>query len=348
MPPVAFLSSSPIWPLVRAPRALRSSAALALCLLSAPAAAQAPSAQAASAREQADAAFEEARLLLDEGRKKAACEKFELSMSLDPSPGTLLNLGNCYEADDVVRSLATFERALRDAQASPDPVRRERWTEAATSRIADVSKKVPRLTLRAAEETLVLLDGQRVELGAPLRLNPGSHLIEASAPGKRSFSQELRVELGQQLEVEVPALEPLATSAPPPTQSLSEPAPTYRSESQFGALPWVLGGSGALLVGASLVTGLMASSKAGRLEDECTGVAPDGRRQCPDASLEGVQESAQSLALATDVLWITGALAAGAGITLLVLDDGGDTESGTALQTGCFSSGCGLLANGRF
>ena len=57
--------------------------------------------------------------------------------------------------------------------------------------------------------------------------------------------------------------------------------------------------------------------------------------------------SAESLALATDILWITGAIAAGVGVTLFILDDGA-TESGTAVQTGCFDAGCGILASGRF
>src|SRR5688572_20148811 len=42
-----------------------------------------------SAIERADAAFEEGREFFDQGRFKEACEKFELSMQLDPSPGTL-------------------------------------------------------------------------------------------------------------------------------------------------------------------------------------------------------------------------------------------------------------------
>jgi hypothetical protein len=111
-------------------------------------------------------------------------------------------------------------------------------------------------------------------------------------------------------------------------------------------LPWVLGGSGVALLGASLITGLSANSKENRLEDECSGAGADGKREC-DPSLEGVRDSAKTLALVTDVLWITGVVAAGVGVTLFVIDDGG-TESGTALQTGCFDAGCGVLATGRF
>jgi hypothetical protein len=183
-------------------------------------------------------------------------------------------------------------------------------------------------------------------------VNPGPHLLEASAPDKRPYKQELQVTLGQRLVVTVPALEPLAPTAPvePAPAVMSEPPPAAAGEngqSQFGVLPWILAGGGAVLLGTSLVTGLMASSKAGQLEDDCTTVAPGGKRQCPE-SLRDVKDSAESLALVTDVLWITGALAAGAGITLFVLDDGGASESSAAVQTGCFDGGCGLLAQGRF
>lgn len=347
---------SPV-PRLRARRAPAgaSAALLALCLLSsAPAWAQAPTARTLSATEQADAAFEEARTLLDEGRTKEACDKFELSMSLDPSPGTLLNLGNCYEPNDLVRAITTFERALADAQTWPDAEKKARWTVAAQGRLADLTRKVPQLTVRSTEpQVRVTLDGQMLELGTLLRVNPGSHVLEASAPDRRPYKQDLQVSAGQRLDLTLPALEPLAAGAPvePGPAVMSEPPPDAAAgsrQNQYGVLPWVLAGGGAALLGTSLVTGLMASSKAGQLEDECTGVADDGRPQCLDPSLRDVKDSAETLALVTDVLWISGALVAGAGITLFVLDDGGATEGGTAVQTGCFAGGCGLLAQGRF
>lgn len=354
------LVSRPISRLTRARRARGTRATAALlslclsqCLLSsAPAWAQAPGDRTLSVKEQADAAFEEARTLLDEGRTKEACDKFELSMSLDPSPGTLLNLGNCYEPNDLVRAIATFERALTDAQAWPEAEKKERWTAAAKGRLADLTRKVPQLTVLSTDRQVrVTLDGQMVEVGSALRVNPGPHLLEANAPDRSPYKQELQLALAQKLDVTIPALEPLVPMAPgePAPSVLSEPAPVAvdSGQSQFGVLPWVLGGGGALLLGTSLVTGLMASSKAGQLEDECTGTATDGRPACPP-SLRDVKDSAESLALVTDVLWITGALAAGVGITLFVLDDGGGTESGTAVQTGCFDGGCGLLTQGRF
>jgi len=66
-----------------------------------------------------------------------------------------------------------------------------------------------------------------------------------------------------------------------------------------------------------------------------------------DPSLESTRDSAQTLASWTDVFWITGVIAAGAGITLFVLDASRD-EPSAEVQAGCFDTGCGLLASGHF
>ena len=51
-------------------------------------------------------------------------------------------------------------------------------------------------------------------------------------------------------------------------------------------------------------------------------------------------------AVTTDVLWISGALFVGAGVTLFVLDQ--RAAESVAVQAGCFDAGCGLQANGSF
>ncbi len=69
---------------------------------------------------------------------------------------------------------------------------------------------------------------------------------------------------------------------------------------------------GTLLVG-SLVTGILAAGKASNLDNSC----PDNR--CPaDFDLEDARSQAESLATITDVLFLSGALVAGLGITLAV------------------------------
>jgi hypothetical protein len=306
--------------------------------------AQAPGGPSAIAR--ADAAFEEGREFFDQGRFKEACEKFELSMQLDPSPGTLLNLGNCYEPQgDLVRALETFERAFADAQRTTDLRRKELWTDAARERIASLSRRVPQLTLRGVPPNgRVALDRKPLErTSGALRINPGHHAVEVSAPGKRAFTRDFDIASGQRLAMNIPELEADVASGSEPAPAAPS-APARRTDesggSRYAPWPYVLGGAGAVFLGAALATGLTANSRQNKLEREC-----DSNDICPP-SLETTRDSAETLALLTDVFWITGAVAAGVGVTLFVLD--ASRESSTSVQAGCFGAGCGILANGHF
>ena len=125
-----------------------------------------------------------------------------------------------------------------------------------------------------------------------------------------------------------------------PVLSAPEPAPVATDHRQFGYWPYIAGGTGVALIGTSIITGLMASSKAQQLKDDCPG------KVCAP-SLESVRSSARTLGMTTDVLWISGALVLGTGVTLFVLDHG-KAEAPADLQAGCFRGGCGLVASGVF
>lgn len=240
----------------------------------------APTHPSRSALQQADAAFQQGLALLEAGRYDEACERFELSQQLDPSPGTQLNLGNCREREgNLVQALATFEQALDGAREAPDPRRRQLWSDAARERIASLT---PRVSVRGAPE--------------------GAREPQPAAP---------RSEAGLESQ-----------------QALA----------RHGAWPYVLGGVGAVLLGTSLVTGLEASAARDELERDCTG------KLCAP-SLKPTRDRADRLAALTDVFWITGVIAAGAGMTLFVLDLGHEQAG---LEAGCFGSGCGLRARGSF
>src|SRR5438132_715593 len=95
------------------PRASLSLLVLAAVLALAPRA----RAETASNQAAAEALFNDGRRLVGEGKFAEACPKFAESQRLDPAPGTLLNLGGCYEKNGQTASAwATFKLAASIAK----------------------------------------------------------------------------------------------------------------------------------------------------------------------------------------------------------------------------------------
>jgi hypothetical protein len=184
-------------------------------------------------------------------------------------------------------------------------------------------------------------------------LNPGRHRIDASADQKLPFVQEITLAASQKVDVTLPALDDLpsgASSAPPPYSPPPADVPSGSEElstgPRFGIWPYALMGGGGAVFVTGMVTGLIANSKANELEDQCTDTNADGQRIC-DPSLRDTKDSAENLATVTDVLWISGLVVAGVGVTLFILDSQAESPA-PALEAGCFAGGCGLRAFGQF
>jgi hypothetical protein len=294
-----------------------------------------------------------------------ACGLFERSLQLDASPGTLLNLGNCYEQRaDLVRALAAFEQARAGAHAERDPAKRQIWLDAAAERSAALAARVPLLSLRPAPVpgVSVRLNGQViVEFASPLKLNPGRYRIEISAEHKRPHIGHFQLVEGQRLELAIPdlvsdpgSLPPTPTGSQsslpgvvaPPPNTATPPATEATPGGGFNLLPWAFVGGGAALVLTGVVTGVLANGEAGTLDDQCARDSDlNDRRFCAPA-LQGNHDRGKNLALATDVLWALGVVSAGVGVTLLVTGSG-DAEA-TSLRAACFGTGCSLSGRRRF
>jgi tetratricopeptide (TPR) repeat protein len=318
---------------------------LALALGSLAPAVRAADPRPSSSAAQADQLFRDARVLLEQGRYREACRMFERSLELEPSPGTLLNLGNCYEQDaDLARALSTFERAVADSQLEKNETKRKAWVQAGSQRVDSLLARVPVLNLTPSPTpgASVRLDGEELtKTRGPLRLNAGHHIIEVSAPGKRMQRNEIELRVAERLDLSLPALEDSAAVAPLPSREppIAEPPPSAHRPS---AVPWVLVGSGALLTTAGVVTGLMANSRESSLEKGC-GV--DG--YCANPALRSTRDSGEKLEIATYILWAAGGAGMVVGFTLLALDHDQE-EPPSQLSLGCFDGGCGLHAAGTF
>jgi hypothetical protein len=107
------------------------------------------------------------------------------------------------------------------------------------------------------------------------------------------------------------------------------PVPVDRGAGS-STVPWLMVAGGGALVLAGAVTGLLAIGAESDLENLC----PHDR--CP-AGFEDKQQEGGTLAAVTDVLWVTGVVAAGVGVVLLVA---GEDDGGPDLRAGCDGSGC--------
>nr|HMR07313.1 hypothetical protein [Polyangiaceae bacterium] len=65
----------------------------------------------------AQAAFDDGKRLVEEGRLERACAKFAESQRLDPAGGTLLHLADCYDrAEKTASAFHTYGAALAQAR----------------------------------------------------------------------------------------------------------------------------------------------------------------------------------------------------------------------------------------
>ena len=142
--------------------------------------------------------FRDARAMMDRGDVAAACRRFEESQRLDPLPGTLLNMAVCHEKEGRT---ATAWVEFRDAAAL---ARRDARDDRVTLAEEHMKGLEPRLStvrivvgMRADVPSLeVTLDGSRLARPAwdtPLPVDPGEHVVKASAPSRAVLTRRVEV-----------------------------------------------------------------------------------------------------------------------------------------------------------
>ncbi|HKQ68060.1 MAG TPA: hypothetical protein VJT73_01910 [Polyangiaceae bacterium] len=301
-------------------RRCRRSVALVVvlpALLTGPAArAQAPSGGNKAA---AEALFEEGRRLLAARNYREACPKFTASQNLDPALGTMMNLADCYEKNgQTASSWAQFREAAQEARKMGD-TRRER---VAQQRAGALEKTLSKMTITAQKasriEGLALTrDGTPVDRalwGFPLPVDPGDHVVDASAPGYKKWTTTVHVEgTDATVEVQIPALE-----------KQNEAVVSTGTESRRPPLLLLATAGGVALTGIAMGTilGLKANSDWSAAQSGCTPVG------CSPESVQKGQGAGRAADLATIGFGVGAAgLVAGA---IIWLTSGGSSSSSTA------------------
>jgi hypothetical protein len=224
----------------------------------------------------AEALFEQGRKLMADGKFAEACPKFADSERLDPSPGTLLNLASCYEKQG--RS-ATAWATYKEAASAANAAGRADYVTTAQHHADALASKLATLTAtvtKPVDGLVVRRDGVDVAKsawGVPIPIDAGSHAIEASAPGYKTWSTTVDIaQDGGQATVTVPALEaaPVASAPVPPPAAPAPSAPAPAPAAPTGSastgstqriLGLVVAGVGVAGLGASAIVAVLAKNK---------------------------------------------------------------------------------------
>ena len=306
-----------------------------------------PSADLAAAR----AEFEAGSRLAEQERWVEAEQAFRRSLDLVDRSPTRFNLAVTLQHQRrFTAMLETLDEYLRTS----DPVYDSESRERARSMRGEALRQVADVRLLVSPESSeVRVDGQPLAPGAArhMYLVPGSHVVEAAAEGFANLRNELDVRAGQTVthRIVLQETKALASASVPPPGSPSSGTPGASSDGRAAApeagaaallsqrdrrstepvssgwsgpslepvsthdttpgaaLGLLVGGSG--LVAAGLASGWFALRADRQVVEACAGARP-----CPRPDLRSKQSRARVLAVTSDVLWATGAVAAAAGL----------------------------------
>jgi hypothetical protein len=290
----------------------------------------------------AQAAFDLGRKLVLAGNFNEACPKFEESERLDPGLGTMLFLADCYEKTGKTASAwGQFREAEAIALKQSDA--REK---VAHDRAAALEPRLSKIIVQV--EATKKVDGLRVardtvEIGqglwnVPIPIDPGSHDISASAPGRKTWSEHVQITTnGSTFTIVVPALleDPDAAPAANPTVLPAQPppgdqGPPPEKPTSDGNTQRILGvaaaGVGVVSAVAGIFFGLHASS---RLDESNADGRCGANNHCTQIGVDD-RSDAGTAATLSDVTFIAGGVLVAGGAALFFTAPHGKNSSAPA------------------
>ncbi len=267
------------------------------------------------------------------GKFEEACPKISESFRLEARAGTLFTLAECWrKAGKTASALARYDEYLRGFERMN---KKEKKAQRGRDKFARqhseaLEKIVPRLTVRlpkdAPADASVERNGVRIgapALGLALPVDPGKHVLVASAPNGSRAELSVEIKSGERKDVTVElsapdtsaAASPVPSAAPVsgPTESPSKDTASDGQGQRTTGLVLMGVGAAGLAVGA--VTGLMVLGKKSSIQDNC-GIGGDETACNADGKSEA--DSAQTLALISTIGFGVGIAGVGAGATLFL------------------------------
>lgn len=297
----------------------------------------------------AEALFQEGKRLMAEKRYAEACPKLEESQRADPGGGTLLAIAACHEEEGKLAA-AWAEYGAAAAVARRDG-RKDRL-QIAERRAAAIEPRLGRLSVHVADEAArVTITRDDVEVptaawGTPIPVDPGEHVVRASAPGRSPWTMKLSVGEGELRTLTVPPLAALPAPAGASSPRVGGDAHPDEPRAEDGAtrrtVGYVLAGVGAIGAGVGAYFGVNALDAAGVVRDRCP-VTP-----CSDEGAVALNDRAKTWADVATVAIPAGIAVAALGVVLLWTAPSGERASAARLTPGVARHGASLSLEGRF
>jgi serine/threonine-protein kinase len=282
----------------------------------------------------AEALFREGRRLMAAGELASACPKLAESHRVDPATGTLLALALCYERlGKTASAWASYSEAASRAKREQHAEREQ----AARERAAALEPTLSTLTIQITGKTqrlpglVVERDGESVGSAAwntPVPIDPGEHVLRASAEGHGRFEKRIRV--GSERDraiVEIPELEPLERS-PVRSNARAQSTRSKPVDDQPSSLrTWglVTAGVGVIALGVGTYFGLHAMGRNDASKDDCDG------NVCGEAGWTARQDARTAGDIST-LAFIGGGVLVATGVGLFVLGAPAEADHGARTQ----------------
>lgn len=292
----------------------------------------------------ADETFHAGRELMKDGKLAEACPKFEESQRADPASGTLLALAYCQELSGLLASAYVNYRAAADLAAKEDQNERHK---AASERAEALSKRTSTLTI-VVPAALVQQPGfrlkrdgielDRASYNVAVPLNGGTHLIEASAPGRERWEGVVTLQTeADRKTLELPTLQPensdvieMSGSRKAPVALVHAPPIESASVRRMRQASLGLGLASAASVGIGITFGLAAKSRndASNRDGHCDA------RGCDAYGAERRNAALDAARVATWSFVAAGALGVTSAILYFKAENATSTQLATSLVGG--------------
>jgi hypothetical protein len=309
-------------------RTLVSVSVAVSALLSPPLASAAPT---LAEKATAQALFEDGLQLMGAKRYAEACPKLEESERLDPALGTRFRLSECEEA---VGRLASAWAGFLEVADLAHVAGQEDRAAVARQKAESLAPKLSKLNvvvtqpdtagLEVAHDHVIIGRGQ---WGTPVPIDAGTYTITATAPQKKPWRGTVTISPdGQTGTLTVPALEDVPAEVAPVVLPVTTSPPSSSGPSTATVLGFTLAGVGVVGMGAGVVVGVVAKSNYNG--------AGCGPTTCTTASSESALNSARSLANVGTAVFVAGAVAAAAGVVVILVAPGSHRAASAALHVG--------------